>query len=73
VTHRTHRKVRWDSERMRAYVVRDGVRYWAPQETVFSQSDPIEAINPTAHSVTVKGTGVREIWRADATSAGGGG
>ena len=29
----TRRKVRWDKERFRAYVVRDGIRYWAPQET----------------------------------------
>jgi hypothetical protein len=70
VTHRTHRKVRWDSGRLRAYVLRDEVRYWAPQETVFSQGDAVQVLNPTPHSVTVKGPAWSETWRADATSAG---
>ena len=67
------RKVRWDKERSRAYVLRDGVRYWAPQETVVSAGDDVHVFNPDLHSVTVKYGDVRETWRADATSTGEGG
>jgi len=68
MSNRTRRKVAWCNERMRAYVTRDGVRYWAPQETCMSGGDPVEVLNPTAHSVTVKRGAVREIWQAHATS-----
>jgi hypothetical protein len=64
------RKVKWCPERMRAYVLRDGVRYWAPQETVFSEGDGVVVLNPDTRSITVRNTGVRETWKADATSPG---
>lgn len=68
MTNRTKRKVAWSNERMCAYVTREGVRYWAPEETCMCHGDDVEVLNPTVHSVTVKGAGVRETWCADATS-----
>jgi hypothetical protein len=67
------RKVKWDRQRARAYVLRDGVRYWAPQETVVSGGDQVGVFNPDTHAVTVRFAGLVETWRADATSPGGGG
>jgi hypothetical protein len=67
------RKAKWDRTRNRAYVLRDGLRYWAPQETVCSKGDDVQVFNPDGRSVTVKLGDVRETWRADATSPGGDG
>jgi len=67
------RKVKWCKERNRAYVLRDGVRYWAPQETVCSKGVDVQVFNPDWKSVTVKYAGLRETWRADATPPGDGG
>lgn len=67
------RKVRWDKERNRAYVVRDEVRYWAPQETVCAKGEEVQVFNPDGKSITVKYAGLRETWLADATSSGQGG
>jgi hypothetical protein len=64
------RRVKWDSGVMRAYVLRDEVRYWAPQETVCAVGENVFVLNPDLTSVTVKYAGVRETWRADATSPG---
>lgn len=65
------RKVKWDKERMRAYVLRDGMRYWAPDGTACSVGDEVAVFNPTLKSVTVRNSwDVRETWRADATSSG---
>lgn len=63
----TRRKVRWCPERMRAYVQRDGVRYWAPHETVASLGDSVRVLNPDTKSVTVCYDGLRETWHSDAT------
>jgi hypothetical protein len=67
------RKVKWDTERQRAYVLRDGVRYWAPQETSMLPADDVVVFSPDTRSVTVRGGGARETWLADATSTGVGG
>jgi hypothetical protein len=67
------RKVGWSSERMRAFVTRDGVRYFATEETCASAGDDVQVFNPDGKSVTVKCGDVRETWRADATSPGEGG
>ena len=67
------RKAKWCNERMRAYVLRDGVRYWAPQETTCSAGEEVAVFNPDTRSITVLYAGVRETWLADATSPGSGG
>jgi hypothetical protein len=68
------RKVKWCPERMRAYVLRDGVRYWAPQDTTCSEGEEVGVFNPNTRSLTVRNAwGIRETWRADATSPGSGG
>lgn len=72
VSNRTRRKVAWDTERMRAYIVRDGFTYWAPQETRMRTGDNVEVLNPTARSVTVKWGAVRETWSLTPPSPAGG-
>lgn len=67
------RKVRWDKERNRAYVVRDGVRYWAQEGKEMYVGLRVAVFNPTPQSITVKYAGLRETWLADATSSGQGG
>lgn len=67
------RKVRWDKEIGRAYVLRDGVRYLAPSGTSMLAGDSVEVFNPDAKTVTVRCDGARETWRADATSPAKGG
>lgn len=67
MTSRTQRKVAWSNERMCTHVTREGVRYWAPQETCMCHGDDVEVLNLGTYSVTVKGAGVRETWWADAT------
>lgn len=67
------RKVKWDKERNRAYVLRDSVRYWAPDGTAASAGDDVQVLNPDGKIVTVRCAGLRETWRADATSPGDGG
>lgn len=64
------RKVKWDKERNRAYVLRDGVRYWAPDDTSMYCTDKVEVFNPDTKTITVRCGGTRETWRADATSSG---
>lgn len=68
------RKARWDSERNRAYVLRDGVLYWAPDGTDIRKGDAVRVLNPDVRTITVKYGGlIVETWRADATSPGSGG
>lgn len=67
------RKVKWDKERNRTYVLRDGVRYLAPPGTLIGAGDDVQVFNPDGKIVTVQCGAVRETWRADATSPGEGG
>ncbi len=67
------RKVRWDRERNRAYVVRGEVRYWAPEYTRLKPGDAVGVFNPARGAITVRLEGISETWRADATPPGSGG
>ena len=67
------RKVGWDKERRHAYVLRDGVRYWAPSWTSMLAGDSVEVFTQDARTITVRCDGARETWRTDATSPGEGG
>jgi hypothetical protein len=61
------RKVRWDKERNQAYVVRDGVRYWAPDGTMATTGEDVQAFNPDGRQVLVRWRSWFQTWLADAT------
>ena len=67
------RKVKWDRERNRAYVLRDGVRYWAPDGLAALSGDDVQVFNPDGRHVVVRWGGWTQWWKADTTSTGDGG
>lgn len=67
------RKVKWCAQRKWVYVLRDEIRYWAPERTRLGFGDDVHVLNPERGTITVRAGAVRETWRADATSPGQGG